>query len=172
MRKRTKIYEPVFGRDISERYDASRSAVGIKQFFENMVEMVCGNGLSGAEIERAERFKENFDALPEDVQFAVDDYWQIEQRWDAMPIPSRLRCKDGEGAKPFPFTPAVYRTIKGYNKTEFLRWLIKIDKAQDKLPELTKALGFHAGTVLTLYGGPPAPPHRTIRIRPTSEDFK
>ena len=157
-RKRIKIYEPVFMRDISERYDASRSAVGIKQ-------MLCG--VAGAEV-----FAEKFAALPEEVQFAVDDYWQIEQRWDAMPIPSRLRCKDGEGAKPFPFTPAVYRTIKGYNKTEFLRWLIKVDKAQDKLPELVKALGFHAGTVLTLYGGPPAPPHRTIRIRPTTEDFE
>ena len=150
-KKRRKIFEKVTDKDVRERYDATRSAIGIGEFLADSIEALYGYGVEGEKVDQVAAFKSQFESLPEEQRRAVNDYFVMEQKWDPMPILHRNDERKGLCPKPFPFSPGVFRRVLNWTKPMFCKWLVKVAQAQRAVPALVNVVKFDAAQVLPLF---------------------
>lgn len=150
-RKRRKIFEQVTDKDVRERYDATRSAIGIDEFFADTINALYGYGVEGERVDQVADFKSQFESLPEEQRRAVNDYFVMEQKWDPMPILHKNDERLGTSGRPFPFQPGVFRRVLHWTKPRFINWMVLVAKAQSKIPALVNVLKFDAAQVLPLF---------------------
>lgn len=139
---RRRTFPKVTDKDVRERYDESRSAIGIGEFLEES----SISALYGVEkVDQVAMFKSQFESLPEEQREAADGYFKMEQRWDGAPLVGKRTLESyGTQAKPFPFSPGVYRRVKALDKKKFCEWLLSVAKAQKTIPALVSVLEFRA----------------------------
>lgn len=150
-KKRRKIFDKVMDSDVRERYDATRSAIGISEFLSDTISALYGYGVEGERVDQVADFKSQFESLPEEQMRAVNDYFIMEQKWDPMPIPHKNDERLGTSARPFPFQPGVFRRVLNWTKPMFCKWLVKVAQAQRAVPALVNVVKFDAAQVLPLF---------------------
>lgn len=142
---RRRTFPKVTDKDVRERYDESRSAIGIGEFLADSIEALYGYGIEGEKVDQVAAFKSQFESLPEEQREAADGYFKMEQCWDGAPLVGKRTLESyGTQAKPFPFSPGVYRRVKSLDKKEFCKWLLSVAKAQKTIPALVSVLEFRA----------------------------
>lgn len=150
-KKRRKIFDKVMDSDVRERYDATRSAIGISEFLSDTISALYGYGVEGERVDQVADFKSQFESLPEEQMRAVNDYFIMEQKWDPMPIPHKNDERLGTSARPFPFQPGVFRRVLNWTKPQFINWMVLVAKAQLKIPALVNVIKFNAIACLPLF---------------------
>ena len=150
-KKRRKIFDKVMDSDVRERYDATRSAIGISEFLSDTISALYGYGVEGERVDQVADFKSQFESLPEEQMRAVNDYFIMEQKWDPMPILHKNDERLGTSARPFPFQPGVFRRVLNWTKPQFINWMVLVAKAQLKIPALVNVIKFNAIACLQLF---------------------
>lgn len=150
-KKRRKIFDKVMDSDVRERYDATRSAIGISEFLSDTISALYGYGVEGERVDQVADFKAQYESLPEEQKRAVNDYFIMEQKWDPMPILHKNDERLGTSARPFPFQPGVFRRVLNWTKPQFINWMVLVAKAQLKIPALVNVIKFNAIACLPLF---------------------
>lgn len=150
-KKRRKIFDKVMDSDVRERYDATRSAIGISEFLSDTISALYGYGVEGERVDQVADLKSQFESLPEEQKRAVNDYFIMEQKWDPMPILHKNDERLGTSARPFPFQPGVFRRVLNWTKPQFINWMVLVAKAQSKIPALVNVIKFNAIACLPLF---------------------
>lgn len=152
MRKpRRRTFPKVTDKDVRERYDESRSAIGIGEFLADSISALYGYGVEGEKVDQVAAFKSQFESLPEEQKRAVNDYFIMEQKWNPMPILHKNDERLGTSARPFPFQPGVFRRVLNWTKLQFINWMVLVAKAQLKIPALVNVIKFNAIACLPLF---------------------